>query len=247
MKLLQIGVIFLTLFSSNVAWSQTISVVTEDSRPLQYMKDQKIVGTGTELVETVLKQAGLTYCIHMYPWAKAYMLAKKEKNVLIYSLARTPQREKQFKWVGEIVPLHFSLFRLKSRPNVAPTSLEEAKHFQIGVIRQDVLHQYLEGVGFPNLQVVTTDKQNLKKLLANRVDLILCNEQMLLFACRNINVDYDLFEPVLPLHKISTGLYMAFSKQTDDAIVEKAIKAYNQVKQEGIYDAIMGKTFHGEE
>jgi polar amino acid transport system substrate-binding protein len=247
MKTLQVGIIVFTFFWVSVGWSQTILVVTEDGYPLQYMQDQKVVGTGTELVEAVMKQAGLAYTINMYPWARAYTLAQREKNVLIYSMTRTQQRESRFKWVGEILPLSYSLFRLRSRPDVAPRSLEDAKRFQIGVIRQDVVHQYLEDQGFLKLQLVSAPMQNFKKLMARRVDLIPYNVSMLHFICKDINVDCDLFEPVFPLHEISTGLYMAFSNQTDDAIVEKAKNAYQHVKQEGIYDHIMGRTFRGEE
>jgi polar amino acid transport system substrate-binding protein len=141
----------------------------------------------------------------------------------------------------------FSGYFLRSRPGVAPTSLEDAKRFEIGVIRQDVVHQYLERQGFPNLQPVGTPRQNFMKFLAQRVDLIPYHVSMLHFICKDINVDCNLFEAVLPLHELSTGLYMAFSNQTDDAIVEKAKNAYQHVKQEGTYDDIMGRTFRGEE
>jgi polar amino acid transport system substrate-binding protein len=247
MKRYQIGVILFVVCWASAVCSQTILVVTEDGYPLQYMKDQKIVGTGTELVEAVMKQAGLTYTIQIYPWARAYRSAQNQKNVLIYSMTRTPQREWQFKWVGEILPLNYSLLRLKSRPEVAPTSLQDAKSYNIGVIRQDVVHQYLEREEFLNLEPVATVEQNFKKLLAKRVDLIPYTVSMLHFVCKDIKVDCDLFEPVLPLPEISTGLFMAFSNLTDDAIFERAKKAYLHLKQEGIYDDIIGRTLRGEE
>lgn len=247
MRPYQTGVILVALFWASFASSQTISIVTEDGYPLQYMKDRKIVGAGTELVEMVMQQAGLTYTIRMYPWARAYMLAQRVENVLIYSMTRTPQRESQFKWVGEILPLNYHLFRLKDRPEVRPISLEAAKDYKVGVVRQDVVHQYLECEGFPELEPVATSHQNFRMLLAKRVDLAPYDSAMLHFFCKEIEVDCNQFKPVVPLEAISTGLYMAFSIQTDDAIVERVKNAYLHLKGKGTYDEIMGRTLRGEE
>jgi polar amino acid transport system substrate-binding protein len=247
MRPYQTGVILIALFWASFAFSQTVSIVTEDGYPLQYMKNRKIVGAGTELVETVMQQAGLTYTIYMYPWARAYMLAQRGKNVLIYSMTRTPQRESQFKWVGEILPLNYHLFRLKDRHEIAPISLQAAKDYKVGVVRRDVVHQYLEFEGFPKLEPMATSHQNFKMLLAKRVDLAPYDSAMLHFFCKEIKVDCNHFKAVIPLREISTGLYMAFSIQTDDAIVERAKTAYLYLKQNGTYDEIMGRTLRGEE
>jgi polar amino acid transport system substrate-binding protein len=247
MKIDRIGIIVAASLWASVASSQTVQIVTEDGYPLQYMQGQRIVGAGTELVERVMKQAGLTYTIQMYPWARAYRLAQSAKNVLIYSMTRTPQRESQFKWVGEVLPLNYHLFRLKDRPEVAPSSLEAAKAYKVGVVRQDVIHQYLAFEGFPMLEPVATPRQNFKKLLAKRVDLIPYDFAMLHFICKEIKVDRYRFEPVIPLREISTGLYMAFSIHSDDAIVDRAKAAYLDLKRSGTYDEIMGSTLRGEE
>jgi polar amino acid transport system substrate-binding protein len=247
MKPFQTGVILVALLWASFACSQTISIVTEDGYPLQYMQNRQIVGPGTELVETVMQQAGLTYTIRMYPWARAYMLAQRAKNVLIYSMTRTPQRESQFKWVGEILPLNYHLFRLKDRSEVMPSSLEAAKAYKVGVVRQDVVHQYLECEGFPELEPVASSHQNFKMLLAKRVDLAPYDFAMLHFFCKEIKVDCNQLKPVIPLREISTGLYMAFSIQTDDAIVERAKTAYLNLRRNGTYDEIMGRILRGEE
>jgi hypothetical protein len=46
------------------------------------------------------------------PWARAYRVAKEQGNTIIFNIARTANREKQFKWIGKITEVLFSnLFR----------------------------------------------------------------------------------------------------------------------------------------
>ena len=52
-------------------------------------------------MEKTLQAAQLRdYQIRLYPWARAYDMALKEPNVLIFLIARTSARETQFKWAG---------------------------------------------------------------------------------------------------------------------------------------------------
>ena len=53
-----------------------------------------------------------------------------------------------FKWVGEIYPLKDHLWALKSRNDISINSLEDAKHYLIGIPRSDNQHQYLTQQGF---------------------------------------------------------------------------------------------------
>ncbi len=52
----------------------------------------------------------------MFVWARAYEIALHEKNVLIYSIKRTSERESLFKWVGVIVPIDFYFYALAESP-----------------------------------------------------------------------------------------------------------------------------------
>src|SRR3990167_4825058 len=86
--------------AASQASAQTIRAVTETT-PYTYQKGERVVGTATEVVEKTLQAAGQTdYQVRLYPWARAYDMALKEPNVLIFLIARTPVRESQFKWAG---------------------------------------------------------------------------------------------------------------------------------------------------
>src|SRR6185369_7151225 len=97
------------------AAAQSVRVVTEASQ-YSRLENGKVVGPATEVTEAVLKRAGVVdYGIALYPWARAQDMALQEPNVLIYLIARTPAREAQFKWAGEIMKVQYHLFKLKAR------------------------------------------------------------------------------------------------------------------------------------
>ncbi len=114
--------------------------------------------------------------IKIYPWARAYRMAQSKNNVLIFTIERTPARESLFKWVGVIVTSHEALFSLRERDDIQIHSLNDAKAYEIGAVREDSGTQQLLSEGFTHIQQVALETQNLDKLLANRIDLWLTSE-----------------------------------------------------------------------
>src|ERR1035437_4785529 len=95
-----VSVLMATLLTLPLVQAQTIHGVTEDTS-YSFLKEGKVIGSATAVVELRLKQACFSnYQISLYPWARAYDMALKEPNVLIFLIARTPAREQQFKWAG---------------------------------------------------------------------------------------------------------------------------------------------------
>ena len=71
------------------------------------------------------------------------LIADDEPNILIYSLAKTPARAEQFKWVGEIMALDYYLYGAIDSEVNAQTSLEKLKQYKIGTVRDSAVYQYL--------------------------------------------------------------------------------------------------------
>jgi polar amino acid transport system substrate-binding protein len=220
--------------------AQKITVVTEEYPPYNYTDGGKVTGASTEIVEEVLKRAGIDYTLKSYPWARTYKMAQDEKDVLIYSIGRSEAREKMFKWVAPIAPYNIYLFKLKSRGDVKIGTIDEAKKFNIGGVRDDVRAQHLQGKGF-DLKVVDTDLLNVKKLNAKRIDAFPIDELGCAYLLKNNGFNPADYEKTLFLKDVSTDLYMAFSLKTDDAVVEKCKKAFEAVKADGTFKKIQEK------
>ncbi|RID97510.1 substrate-binding periplasmic protein [Simplicispira hankyongi] len=221
--------------------AQTIEAVTETT-PYTYVANGKVVGTATEVVEQTLQRAGLTeYSVHLYPWARAYDMALKEANVLIFLIARTPARERQFQWAGEIMKIQYHLYRLKSHPLDIGT-LEAAKAYTIGVMRDDVRQQYLRAKGFERLVVSAQSLDNFRKLLRGQVDLVPLTTDDAASLCQQTGFDCANLVRVLTLDEASTGLYMAYSLQTPLDVVHRTQAAFDQLKSQGQVQRTMERT-----
>ncbi|NQY93223.1 MAG: transporter substrate-binding domain-containing protein, partial [Campylobacteraceae bacterium] len=112
--------------------SEEITIVTEEFPPYNYQVDGKMKGISSEIVLAVLKEINVTAKIVSYHWSRAYVLASTKKNHLIYSIARIPEREELFHWIGTIAPYSTSFYKLKSRKDIKINSLDDAKKYTIG-------------------------------------------------------------------------------------------------------------------
>ena len=221
-------------------WAQSIRVVTENTA-YSYLKGDKVVGSATAVVELALKEAGLTdYQLNLYPWARSYDMALKDPNVLIYLIARTPERELRFKWAGEIMKVRYHLYKLKTRA-IKVAHLEDAKAFSVGVIRDDVRYNYLKKAGFTRLVVAAQQEENFRRLLSGQVDLLPLPDGDVAFLCKETLVSCDNLEKVFTLDDLSIGLYMAYSNATADDIVLKTRSAFEKLRTGGLVQLLIEK------
>lgn len=215
------------------SWAQTVQVVTETT-PFVYLQDGKIAGPATEVLEKTLQLAGIKdYRLHIYPWARAYDIALTEPNVLIYLVARTPEREAKFQWVGEFMQTRYHLYKLRYRADIQARTLEAARNYTIGVMRDDLRHQYLQQQGFTRLVVSAQTLENFAQLVNRKVDLVPLSESGAETQCRNARFDCAGLEKVLPLDNLTTGLYMAYSLGTPPDVVQRTQAAFMQLKANG--------------
>jgi len=112
--------IFVSLFHFQVlkAAQNTLNFVTENAPPLQYIKNGKVVGKTTQLINQISESSNFKTNIKILPWARAYQTALNQKNMFIYPLVRTAERESKFIWIGKMLTIKLSWVKLKSRTDV---------------------------------------------------------------------------------------------------------------------------------
>ncbi len=235
----------LVFIMASVAWGADIRVVTEEWPPYSCVKKNKVEGLVTEVIRATLDQADLGYTIEAYPWARAYEMARNEKNVLIYSIFKLPNREAHFKWIKiDGLAVDMALFRPKYREDIHLNSLEDAKGYRVGVTRETSTHHFLLGKGFEegvNLFPVNCEEQNSLKSQpkARRIDLttgdVLSLAQWL--KTSNLSPDYWVREMSL----FQQPLYMAFGLETSDELVDKVRQAFESIKAQGQVAQILGE------
>ena len=138
------------------------------------VENGQVTGILTEIVQSILEEAGITTEIKLLPWVRAYKIAKEKPNILIYQIIKLPGREASFKWLGPVIPVKSVLHKLKKRSDIVLTSLEDAKKYMIGTTRNAAGHHFLISRGFEEgkqFELVSSNELSVRKLFAERVDL----------------------------------------------------------------------------
>lgn len=227
----------LGLFGS-LAHAETLRAVTEDTA-YSYMLDGRVAGPASEVVKATLQRAGFRdYELALYPWARAYDMALEEPGVLIYLIARTPEREPLFRWVGEVMRIDYHFYKLRERTDITAADLQAAKRYRVGVLRDDVRHHYLQANGFTQIVVSARNSDNFRYLLNGQVDLAPMPERDVIAQSQAAGIDPARLEKVFT-SAIAQGLYMAFSLDTDDTVVQRAQSAFEALQKEGVVRRIM--------
>ncbi len=223
-----------------LALGQSIQIVTTSSPPRAYLENGEVKGGFAEIVIAVLEVLNIETEIHFYPWARAYKMALEEDNVLIFPLGRIPKRENLFKWVGLLYENRTVLVSLKERTDITINAIEDAKKYKIGVLRGGIRSKFLLSNGFKeeNVDMVTRSEQNINKLTSDRIDLWAANDLVGYYHMNMSGYPPDMFRIAYQFQQ-GAGSFLAFSKNTPDAMVEQFQNALDQVKQNGTYERIM--------
>ncbi|WP_281561103.1 transporter substrate-binding domain-containing protein [Thalassomonas sp. RHCl1] len=237
--------LFLLWLYSAIAWTQeSLRVVTEHLPPYQIVSNKRLVaGSSYLLMQEVLKRAGYSVQIEALPWARAYQTALTDKNVVIFSMTRSRERESLFYWIGELRALNYSFYSLRASTGIRVHAIEQALHYTVVAARNSVEADILQQQGFKqgkNLILTTGHVEAWQVLLKGRADIIYANE---LIAD---SIHLSLGEQVTPFVKqpfagIRAALYVAASKTSDIEIISRLSLALQSVKQDGTFEKLVNR------
>jgi polar amino acid transport system substrate-binding protein len=214
--------------------SSTVQIVTEDWRPYSYEEDGEVKGIATEIVKKIMNHTNISYQINVYPWVRAYNMAQEEKNILIFALVRTQERENKFHWICKVAPSEpVKFYQKKSRTDISITGLDDIKKHKIGVVRKSDMHLFLERNNFRNIYTLSHVNQCYKQLADERVDLILDNESTILNEYTKITGNnLSEIESVYLAYELVP--YFAAGKKIAPEILEQIQRAYADLKDQGV-------------
>jgi polar amino acid transport system substrate-binding protein len=231
MKKLFVMVTLVFVVSVQPAMSAELTILTENLPPLNYLKDGVLVGPSVEIVKEIQRRVGSHEKIKVYPWARAYKMALEDENVVLFGTTYTKVRHNKFKWIGPLATKR-DILVAKKGSGIKINSLEDAKKVKrIGTLRDDTREHLLKRLGFTNLEPVSDEQKNAKKLVLGRIDLWTYKKPGLKTVCELAGVDYDEIEEVFHLRKID--LMIAFSKKTSDSIVQNWRNAFTEMLADG--------------
>ena len=228
MKILYLVMAVIFFASGHLAHTAELTILTENLPPLNYVDNGVLVGPSVEIVKEIQRRVGSHELIKVYPWARAYEMALEDENVVLFGMTYTKARHDKFKWVGPLATKR-DILVAKKGSGIKINYLEDAKKVKrIGTLRDDTRERLLKSQGFTNLEPVSDEQKNAKKLALGRINLWTYKIPGLRTVCDLAGVDYNEFEEVYHLRK--SDLMIAFSKKTSDAIVEQWRNAFNEME-----------------
>ncbi|MGY2402179.1 substrate-binding periplasmic protein [Pseudomonas sp. SDO5271_S396] len=201
-----------------------------------FAKDENIEGIAVDIVRETFKRAGVSYNLTLrFPWERIYKLALEKPGYGVFVMARLPDREALFKWVGPLGPDDWVLLA-KADSKIQLADLEHARRYKIGAYKGDAIAETLEKQGL-NPIVALRDQDNAQKLVDGQIDLWATGDPAGRYLARQVGVT----ELKTVLRFNSAQLYLALNKEVPDDLVAKLQAALDQLRSEGVVDQIMAR------
>jgi ABC-type amino acid transport substrate-binding protein len=239
-------ILMLFAFNLNVTSleSKELVVMTECDQPCKLRAFDKFPDSlPTSIVLEMFKITKDTPKILVMPWARAYDNALTDKNVLIYSIAKTEKREKLFEWVGDILIERYFVWSLKSpnQDSVAEAVSQNFKNQSFATYRGSNEFDYISQMPNIKLYSVVYPNQRIQMVLANRVDYFIENEQTLKESCLQMAIDCERFQKVTEIKSLSTPLSIAINKNSDPALIKQYQTAFSSLLSSGKLKQLVDK------
>ena len=213
--------------------AQKLTILTEDNPPYNFAVNGKLAGATTQVVEEILRRQQLSSPIQMIPWARAYKRLQTEANVVLFTTARTAEREKHFHWVGPLYSFRLAFFAPRGSDLKLDTFEDAKKVKAIATYKDDFREQLLKSMGFDNLDSSNSPHSGLRKLITGRVDLWFHDNIGASKVAREVGVAPTAIQELLDVQKNHS--YIAFSKNTPTSIVERWQRTLDEMKADGSY------------
>lgn len=218
------------LFSGELA----LTVVTENFKPFNYLNEHdSLVGPSAEAARELLTRCGYGETpIQVYPWARSYAQALDNKNVLIFSMVRTPERDTLFIWIGEVATMNMGVIRLKKSDSLQVSSLDDLANYSMATFIDSPFDTYFRKRGMPIKNRVGNYLSITRLLVEGRVDFVPASVEGFLSIAEKMGYPRHLFEVALPLPDLDKGLWIALSKGSDEELVALFQKEFALMQKE---------------
>jgi polar amino acid transport system substrate-binding protein len=226
----------LSVFAASTAGAADITAYAEEWPPYNFSEGGMAKGISTDFLRAVCGKAGLVCDVHIVPWARGYKLAQALPNTMIFTTARTQERETQFLWIGPILPRQTWIFGHPGFPKIS--RLADLARYNVAVGNEDAAIADLSAAGVPVSAMDRSgrDEDSFRKFAAKRVAFITGTELGMAWQRKKLDLDIR-YEKVLPLAQNGAYFY-AMNPQSDPTLVNRLQAAINELKATGRLKAI---------
>jgi polar amino acid transport system substrate-binding protein len=222
-----------------------IQLFAESAPPYSFYIDkgenQRMVGCSVEIVNEIQKRNGYIDKTNISTWEDAYQPPKYLPNSAVYTIARTPERENMFQWVGPISRNKTFFYTLTSSGINKIENLEQAMELKsIATPKEWYTHDFLRNNHFNNIVAdAITSKEAFDQLINGEVEVLFLTDTDVKWLAKDSGIDEDRI--IEHMEVIDPNGYIAFSLDTPTKIVEQWQANLDAMKADGIFDIIWEK------
>ena len=220
-----------TLLSLSLTLSAqpSLTLLSHELVPFTYHHDGQLDGVAVRLIQQIQDELGETYPIRIYPFKRALALTKLEPGYALFVTHWAPEREPLFKWVGPLFLNKVIIYQPPS-PRHKLKSLDGLRHLpRVGVVLGNADDERLTREGYTNLVRYKTVGEAIERLMLGKIDALPMAEMVMEATLDKMGLPRSsVASSGVLLHQ--AGLYIVFSKGTDDAEIIRWQHALDAVR-----------------
>jgi polar amino acid transport system substrate-binding protein len=205
-----------------------LKLITEENPPYNFQNPENgaIEGSAVEIVQALMKGAGVDYSLTLMPWNRAFRETRANAGTCLFVVNRTPERETLFDWVGPLIHGGWAIYR-RPGSDIVINSLADLKGHTIAGKMGSASVDTLENEAGITVTRTSKDELAARMLFHGRADLWVSGVVDAPAATRAIGMP----PPELALLWKPADLSLACGRGTDPALVEK-LNAVNRTLDE---------------
>ncbi len=218
--------------------------LSEDLPPFNFLQDGAFTGIVPDILAEIAPRAGVPFDpaqVQVMPWTRAYQSALSTPGAAIFSMARTPERDGLFSWVGPLCTVRLGLVAKKSL-GLNSGSPAAGDGLAVGTVRDSASERCLLQQGRPERVERSLYRLSCARMLAaGRIQAWAYNVPTALFTLCAAGENPADYEEIGLLQEVD--FYLAFSPGADPAVVRSLQAELENFKKTPPYQAILDRHF----
>lgn len=223
--------------------AQPLKIYGTDSPPLSFRVGAGVDGLVVELVREVQRRVGGHEPVEILPWNRSKMLAEHTPGVLLLSLLRTPEREREMRFVGPWLITRVAVFAARSRAAELLSRDPGLHRLRTGARRGSAMIALAREAGFNVTDEINATDNGARMLMLGRFDLWFESEELAIGALQGAGFHPDDVQALVRL--VPQPVYFAFSNGTPEALIQAWDAALRDMKRDGSFQRIYSKWLPG--
>lgn len=222
---------------SRTCLATDVAFVFEVYPPYEYVERGQLAGMDVDLIREACRRLSLNPVFRERPWSRALVEVKSGKADAIFSLVKTPERERFLFFPEENLSFEQFIFLARRDSTLTLAAASDLKGKRVGVCSGYSYDPRFDEDSSFEREASLNDEQQLRKLAGGRMDVAIMNRQVFHYTAHKLGMT-DLFQ-VMPYElPIRHEMYVAFSVAHGDSgrsLADQFSRILKEMKKDGTY------------